>query len=25
VIALIAAALIAWSQYLFSTGRRLKP
>jgi ABC-2 type transport system permease protein len=25
VIALIAAALIGWSQYLFSTGRRLKP
>jgi ABC-2 type transport system permease protein len=25
VIAAIAAALIAWSQYLFSTGRRLKP
>jgi ABC-2 type transport system permease protein len=25
VIAAIAAALVAWSQYLFSTGRRLKP
>jgi ABC-2 type transport system permease protein len=25
VIALIAAALVGWSQYLFSTGRRLKP
>jgi hypothetical protein len=25
VITAIAAVLIAWSQYLFATGRRLKP